>query len=1723
MRRFYLAVSGCLVLLFVFVRPGLGQTPPEPIDPGPGEERLLEIINEIPLNEIDKALDNFPVPYVVVASANGAEPTITNNRAGHPTRVDADRSRTTGQGGHDISVEINTELVPSEHLVLTVERLGTAPFAPDLSLVIAFPFDAFNDEDSDLPGDPNLFIGFDTHGAFDGTDYPDGGVAPLRVDFSLTPDVLAGTSHTFTLGIDTLMAQNPIRYLGGHFDGNVDTGLLDATGMAALADPVPASIDLSVGTGESPIDVSPAATTDTALQLGWTATTPAKVIFDYLENEDFPFTIPDYNTTVTVDQMPTDEELSLTLDEAAQSLTLSHRGNLPINEITFLKEREDGLTVRGVGGQVPTEVDLTAALDGAVELDVNFNTLDLSLEASQVGGFLSTADFLSYDVGFLRVGLTDVPDLTGELHPEDDTYRARATNPGESIGSVEVLIDDGPVGVFGGGFDVDGDGDADADDDGSLAGLGVIDGAIDLNDDGSITIADGGAVPGSVPATSLVAGLADLSGDGSITETDTAAVTLLVLPPAYDSAPQNHLFSLTDTGTEGTIAGRLVNLSEGALDLDAPPVIDGRLDLNADGVADAADDGTVAFDVGVVDGLLDINADSAGDGADDGKLYGRDVMNGEIDIDGNDAVNADDDGELTAHTFVVETTLPAPLEAFLSTEPGSTLVPGRDVDATCDVQDIPAAQIEAHIALPPPSVNIGYEITPPTDIDSIHCFGHVDAVAFDVAGGALPPVFEFDFDPDEHVAVTAEDGLGGSDPVGFFVARFCDDPDMDGVCVVGENGTGIPGTGDLMGELRDARARVDQAPSLIGRWSDSGVTVIDGRLDLNGDAAVDGADDGRFATQPVIDGFVDGSGNGSIGGDDDILIAGRTVYDGAMDVDDDGDVDGNDDGSVSGSAFDYDVLPAGEFTDGIQVAVATAVGLDELPVADPAQDHYLRFEDAGSGPTPPERVFAGGVFGLERFTYSSSDENGEFAAHYDTNLDHRLVATFDSAFGGRFFPDYDTDLTLTIDDVPETIDVSSDLATEFVYEASDSIDSVTIGGTIDDTDDSDDTNGTNVDFLIDSLPSQAAFHLEATPTPVASGALDVNGGGVDNSDDAMLAGVRVIDGLLDLNGDGTAGAGDDGRFLGLRTIGGALDTDDDNDIDGDDTSEVAGASLVANQAIDEIDLSLTSTNKVVKTDFGLVELNVTDIPAQWNLNWGGERFLLETRDQAGNPDPMGIIQARVSSTADDSLNDANIEPFTLPGDAASGPVLNTGSFGNCRIRYSNFTQQVDRDYYNAEPGAGESQVQERLGELYCDSEILSADGDLVPTEDHVLARLEDTDADGDEDDLGFGSFRFTGFQRISWFPDDHGGAFTFRAPSPGTHELFGGFERADEFSTLQVENIPDQVKVDVDDRERILYEADDDTNASIGEIDFYQGPLPMAEDDDDATRAVIRFDPNTPNVQLHDEIDIGWKFGFPNGGAYFDSSEEIEALLLTQNGSNRITGGLGLEDLHFGYAIDLFSFDVLDSIEICIPLVGCAGVPIEWELVDAKAGIDNVADGLDPTALENLNPDDIAGDPSQPTLDGFVGVYKLQGSPTTITGAPGTSDPDGEEYVPLVTADEKNFNEFSVKLVVSIDPTDPGATVYPIDINFTPKLTGDLVIDVWSPVNTHEILGTVPLIGEVGFTNPPDYSENSPFHIIPGLFEDPGGNARISVDHDAVFRFDGWHHFDPDHFDPFGA
>ena len=83
-----------------------------PIDPDSGEANLLDIIESIPLNDIQTALDNYPIPYVVIAQKNGQDPVVENNRAGSPTRVDVDDSRVAAlcaEGGHGDQAEIESD------------------------------------------------------------------------------------------------------------------------------------------------------------------------------------------------------------------------------------------------------------------------------------------------------------------------------------------------------------------------------------------------------------------------------------------------------------------------------------------------------------------------------------------------------------------------------------------------------------------------------------------------------------------------------------------------------------------------------------------------------------------------------------------------------------------------------------------------------------------------------------------------------------------------------------------------------------------------------------------------------------------------------------------------------------------------------------------------------------------------------------------------------------------------------------------------------------------------------------------------------------------------------------------------------------------------------------------------------------------------------------------------------------------------------------------------------------------------------------------------------------------------------------------------------------------------------------------------------------------------------------------------------------------------------
>ena len=76
--------------------------------------------------------------------------------------------------------------------------------------------------------------------------------------------------------------------------------------------------------------------------------------------------------------------------------------------------------------------------------------------------------------------------------------------------------------------------------------------------------------------------------------------------------------------------------------------------------------------------------------------------------------------------------------------------------------------------------------------------------------------------------------------------------------------------------------------------------MIDGLLDINGDDAVNGSDDGVAGGVLVIDGKLDTNFSGAIDGGDDDTFLGANVVDGGLDTNlfFDNVSDGNDDGKT---------------------------------------------------------------------------------------------------------------------------------------------------------------------------------------------------------------------------------------------------------------------------------------------------------------------------------------------------------------------------------------------------------------------------------------------------------------------------------------------------------------------------------------------------------------------------------------------------------------------------------------------------------------------------------------------------------------------------------------------------------------------------------------------------------------------------------------------------------
>ncbi|CAN5550658.1 hypothetical protein BH23CHL2_BH23CHL2_01020 [soil metagenome] len=818
------------ILILGQARPAVGETPPAPIDPNNGEQKLLDIINAMPLNDIDQALDHFPVPYVVVAQAGSGPPVIANNRAGAPTRVDADSSKSTGNGGHDIEVEVNTELGANNALRLDINRIGNAPYASNLKVLIAFPFDAFNSES--LPGAPNLFIGYETTAVGGGV----GGVAPLTETIVFTPTTLAGTTHAFTTAMTTSGATNPLRFIMGHFDGTNLTGILNAAAMSALVEPVPASITTTVSVDESALSPGPGGTYS-SFDIDWTASAPAKVTFDYIEEESVPGGDADYGTQLIFDQMPTNEHLSLVLDEAAETLELQHTASAVVDSITFSHRRDDGLDVTGSATDVPTSVSLTLDLDGAATLDVNANTLDLQVTAEQDGGFAGTGDFFGYLIGYLEIGLVDAADLTAAWDASTRSFSVQATNAGEEIGAISLLA----------------------------------------GDDSQLELPPGSPGPW----------------------TDTG----------------RHVFSLVDDGSHGTVAGRLANVVTANLSLTTATLTE---------------------------------------------------------------------------SFNLTTSEPTPLTAYLKTSPapppGSSIVIGKDIEATCKLEDVPSGAVVVTVKLPD-----DVKINLPEPIETVHCFGHIDSLNFDVLASKVPKIAEWKFDPSGLLKIKAEDGTGpNSAEIGAVAIRFWDNTP-----------TGLPYGSSLFGEpLKDARARGDKIPSMTATWSDAaGSTKVDVAPDANT----------------------------------------RTIG-------------------------------------GVQVSVSTNVEFNgPLPEADSTSGHYLRFVDGGSG---QKKSIQAGAFGIKKVDFDSNDTQVD--AIFNADLARNLEIRYDSAFGGRFFPNYDVDMKLEVLKSPATLEVHTNLKESLSWVGSAPISTVKLSGKLDLTNNNNAEDLTDVFVSVDNVPSSVSLDFDAT-------------------------------------------------------------------------------------------------------------------------------------------------------------------------------------------------------------------------------------------------------------------------------------------------------------------------------------------------------------------------------------------------------------------------------------------------------------------------------------------------------------------------------------------------------------------------------------------------------------------------------------------------------------------
>lgn len=454
------------------------------------------------------------------------------------------------------------------------------------------------------------------------------------------------------------------------------------------------------------------------------------------------------------------------------------------------------------------------------------------------------------------------------------------------------------------------------------------------------------------------------------------------------------------------------------------------------------------------------------------------------------------------------------------------------------------------------------------------------------------------------------------------------------------------------------------------------------------------------------------------------------------------------------------------------------------------------------------------------------------------------------------------------------------------------------------------------------------------------------------------------------------------------------------------------AHVHASSAVTKMTAELTSDAGIFGQPYKWFFGEITSIPADWDVDVATGTLSVVATDAAANPAPLGLVKAILSRETKAASAD-NLDAFTTIN---GGMVVRSG-----------FLDVIDDRYF---PGG----VETRLDTIYNTNVRL----DGTPMEDHVIVRQPS--------DLEYVDVQFGGFQSLSVTTSGNDLNASVNIPTAGTHPLFVGYEGGGgQFWLVQVEDIPDTTTVDVVEGDHAHFDA----SGSMGQVDVYNGPLPMAQEGDTALRVTMLDTPSS----VH--LDYANLDAFP-GGASFTASNAFEVLLLTQDSSSRVVAGLQMKDLFLNYGFEGPGFE-------CDPVAG----------VDTCFGLFKVSGGISVGA--------------GPGASGFFMQYDLDGSPDALVGSDAVPAA-GAEYVPRFSALLGNFQIFEASLEVQLDPLQPLGELFPIDIEFnlTGPIADNFVFDFWD-------LGFSACFADTCITNDPDYINNNPWHVVP-LFHDFGSH-----------------------------